>query len=205
MTTHADSELSEIHRTLAAPSPEFDAWVASMDKKLWARFDLSAARLGWEAAKAQGNPPMTAPADSRISDDRLTELLVDLSPNNVMRRKDLEGILSALTELRERRAQAVTEETAKLANAIFQDQRLTLCLYGATIEEAEVDAMKAALEGVFAVTPPPAQAAGVTEAAKALLAAIDASDLDIKRHTYPSVVERAGALRQALSTQDREE
>ena len=33
------------------PDPEFDAYVASLDKKHWARYDLSAVRLGWEAYK----------------------------------------------------------------------------------------------------------------------------------------------------------
>ena len=34
------------------PSPEFELWVASLPKNYWARYDLSACRLGWEAARA---------------------------------------------------------------------------------------------------------------------------------------------------------
>ena len=32
--------------------PEFDAWVATMPQKYWAKYDLSACRLGWHAHKA---------------------------------------------------------------------------------------------------------------------------------------------------------
>lgn len=127
MTAHTDSELSEIHRTLAAPSPEFDAWVASMDKKLWARFDLSAARLGWEAAKAQGNPPMTAPADSRISDERLEQRLAHArhdAANQISNRyrREAQEEVDLLTELRERRAQeaaGVTEGRVALGRSLL--------------------------------------------------------------------------------------
>jgi hypothetical protein len=34
------------------PSEEFTAWTKTLDPKHWARYDLSACRLGWEAAKA---------------------------------------------------------------------------------------------------------------------------------------------------------
>ena len=33
-------------------NPDFDAWVASLPAKSWARYDLSACRLGWEAGVA---------------------------------------------------------------------------------------------------------------------------------------------------------
>jgi hypothetical protein len=33
------------------PDPMFDLWVASMPMDSWARYDLSACRLGWDAAK----------------------------------------------------------------------------------------------------------------------------------------------------------
>jgi hypothetical protein len=35
---------------LATRNPEFDAWVASLPATYWTRYDLSAARIGWEAA-----------------------------------------------------------------------------------------------------------------------------------------------------------
>ena len=31
--------------------PEFREWVESLPEKHWAKYDLSAARLGWDAAK----------------------------------------------------------------------------------------------------------------------------------------------------------
>ena len=31
------------------PNPDFDEWVKTHDEKLWAKFDLSACRMGWEA------------------------------------------------------------------------------------------------------------------------------------------------------------
>ena len=34
---------------LATRNPEFDAWVASLPDTYWARYDLSAVRIGWEA------------------------------------------------------------------------------------------------------------------------------------------------------------
>jgi hypothetical protein len=36
---------------LQTRNPEFDAWVASLPPTYWGRYDLSAARIGWEAAK----------------------------------------------------------------------------------------------------------------------------------------------------------
>lgn len=37
---------------LSVPNPEFRAWVASLPATYWARYDLSAARIGWEAARS---------------------------------------------------------------------------------------------------------------------------------------------------------
>ncbi len=39
---------------LSVRNPEFDAWVASLPPTYWARYDLSAVRIGWEAAKTAG-------------------------------------------------------------------------------------------------------------------------------------------------------
>lgn len=39
---------------LLNPNPEFEAWVATLDPKHWAKNDLSACRLGWEAGRAAG-------------------------------------------------------------------------------------------------------------------------------------------------------
>lgn len=36
---------------LSVRNPEFDVWVASLPPTYWARYDLSAVRIGWEAAK----------------------------------------------------------------------------------------------------------------------------------------------------------
>ena len=33
------------------PDPEFDEWAATMPEKFWARYDMSAVRLGWVASK----------------------------------------------------------------------------------------------------------------------------------------------------------
>lgn len=42
--------------TLDTPNPErdpeFEAWVASLPAKSWAKYDLSACRLGWDASRA---------------------------------------------------------------------------------------------------------------------------------------------------------
>lgn len=35
------------------PDPEFDAWVATMPDKYWAKYDLAACRLGWHARALQ--------------------------------------------------------------------------------------------------------------------------------------------------------
>lgn len=43
---------------LKTPSAEFDAWVKSLPYTYWARYDLSACRVGWEAGRAQ--PRITA-------------------------------------------------------------------------------------------------------------------------------------------------
>lgn len=44
---------------LETSNPEFDAWVKSQSPTYWARYDLSAARIGWEAAmtKQKGTTP----------------------------------------------------------------------------------------------------------------------------------------------------
>jgi hypothetical protein len=40
---------------LSVRNPEFDAWVASLPPTYWARYDLSAVRIGWEAATKGGS------------------------------------------------------------------------------------------------------------------------------------------------------
>jgi hypothetical protein len=35
---------------LSTRNPEFDEWVAGLPPNYWTRYDLSAARIGWEAA-----------------------------------------------------------------------------------------------------------------------------------------------------------
>lgn len=39
-----------LDEVLGTPNPEFNAWVESLPPTYWARYDLSAARIGWEAA-----------------------------------------------------------------------------------------------------------------------------------------------------------
>lgn len=39
-------------------NPQFDAWVASLPATHWAKYDLSACRLGWEAALTQPAEPV---------------------------------------------------------------------------------------------------------------------------------------------------
>lgn len=39
-----------IDEVLKTNNPEFRAWVDSLPAKHWAKYDLSACRLGWEAA-----------------------------------------------------------------------------------------------------------------------------------------------------------
>lgn len=53
--TSEDKELITLDATkttLLSSSPEFEAWVASLDPKHWAKYDLGACRLGWEAGRA---------------------------------------------------------------------------------------------------------------------------------------------------------
>jgi hypothetical protein len=40
------------HKPNPETNAEFDAWVASLPAKSWAKYDLSACRLGWDAARA---------------------------------------------------------------------------------------------------------------------------------------------------------
>ena len=64
--------LVEFHRLATAPAPmvgipqvppdsnpSFDEWKATLPPKSWARYDLSAARLGWEAGYTQAIRDMT--------------------------------------------------------------------------------------------------------------------------------------------------
>ena len=44
---------------LAEPSPEFRAWADTLPPEYWARYDLSAARIGWEGAKGNIKIPET--------------------------------------------------------------------------------------------------------------------------------------------------
>lgn len=45
---------------LATESPEFRAWVNSLPAEYWARYDLSAARIGWESRGRQLDEPAFA-------------------------------------------------------------------------------------------------------------------------------------------------
>jgi hypothetical protein len=52
---------------LATTNPDFRAWVDSLPPTYWARYDLSAARIGWEAASKfiPENVRPLAPADNQ--------------------------------------------------------------------------------------------------------------------------------------------
>jgi len=51
-------------------NPEFTAWCDTLPEKHWARYDLSACRLGWEAAIAQRDERIKELGDAldRIND-----------------------------------------------------------------------------------------------------------------------------------------
>lgn len=49
------------------PDPEFDAWRDSLPDKHWAKYDLSACRLGWDAAKARAESALRQ-ANARIAE-----------------------------------------------------------------------------------------------------------------------------------------
>lgn len=44
------SGLPMLDDLLKERNPEFDAWVANLPASYWLRYDLSAARIGWESA-----------------------------------------------------------------------------------------------------------------------------------------------------------
>ena len=47
------------------PDPEFEAFVKSLPQNHWARYDLSAVRLGWDAYKERcENAPWNKEADN---------------------------------------------------------------------------------------------------------------------------------------------
>ena len=62
---------------LGAPNADFRAWVESLPPSYWSRYDLSAARIGWEAASKfiQGNADEEAPPPLK-SDCAETEKLM---------------------------------------------------------------------------------------------------------------------------------
>ena len=49
----AQVKLNEGPMPPAEPNPEFTAWTRTLPARSWARYDLSACRLGWEAARAR--------------------------------------------------------------------------------------------------------------------------------------------------------
>lgn len=52
---------------LETRNDEFRAWAESLPKEYWARYDLSAARIGWEAAKKRSWRPISeAPLDRAV-------------------------------------------------------------------------------------------------------------------------------------------
>lgn len=53
----------EISEAIAKPNAAFDAWKASIETTVWARFDLSAAKLGFEAGQEQAEAQNAALED----------------------------------------------------------------------------------------------------------------------------------------------
>lgn len=80
-----------IDGVLAASDPEFRAWVASMPEQHWAKYDLSALRIGWH----YGRKPLMA------ENERLTAAFQrahDQAYENGTRAHDAESRLRALCE-----------------------------------------------------------------------------------------------------------
>ena len=48
-----EDELQVLMKKLGTPDPDWQAFVDSLPDKYWAKYDLSALRLGWEAAKSR--------------------------------------------------------------------------------------------------------------------------------------------------------
>lgn len=61
-----------LDHVLKTENPEFNAWRESLPPAYWARYDLSACRIGWEAAKAVAPAAPPSTNTSRRSRKRLT-------------------------------------------------------------------------------------------------------------------------------------
>lgn len=49
------SDAKELNDLLLEPDPSFHAWRDTIPQKYWARYDLSAVKLGWSAAMKEQN------------------------------------------------------------------------------------------------------------------------------------------------------
>jgi hypothetical protein len=50
--------IEALEQKLLERSPEFEAWAHSLPPKHWSLRDISAARIGWEAARAADQPSL---------------------------------------------------------------------------------------------------------------------------------------------------
>lgn len=80
--SHVSAPIDEV---LGTSDPEFTAWAESMPDKYWAKYDLSACRIGWEARKRAEltRPPMTG--------NDAAEAILALPIGTVFLVKDLPG------------------------------------------------------------------------------------------------------------------
>ena len=65
---------------LGTPDPEFQAFVDRMPDKHWARYDLSAVRLGWEARKTSF--PFRPLLQENLSDREFIRMVEDWIPDS---------------------------------------------------------------------------------------------------------------------------
>ena len=73
------SGLPMMDQVLAKPNPEFIAWVASLPATYWTRYDLSAARIGWEAARTWNDSDHQTVRIARCREDNCgTDYIVDM-------------------------------------------------------------------------------------------------------------------------------
>ena len=73
------SGLPMLDEVLSNPNPEFIAWVASLPATYWTRYDLSAARIGWEAARTWNDSDHQTVRIARCREDNCgTDYIVDM-------------------------------------------------------------------------------------------------------------------------------
>lgn len=127
-----DPMLDEI---LGTQSPEFDAWVKSLPPTYWARYDLSAARIGWEAGKKSSERELAEArgdaeawkrealiADARIRGEKHPDDNGIVSPKELIPR--LERELAEARELAENYRKCHCEEEGTWIHLPWEKQAL---------------------------------------------------------------------------------